>query len=281
MTNTGETANAVDEIYQVNDENEILINDQKQAKSPKYNATEANPSTSNNIGINNTQLSSSATNLFGISNSRTCPTCHGSGKVNKDDQEKLVALIPLSDNRLKPKRIWLWILSTFIVCLIIAGSLTFTLAPRNISIISSKQDLHPINITDIVDFENKTIGINIFFLETYEITNNNYYVVHMKNLTLEVNRISHVTAPQIKYEKETPLKPRSTTEVSVEVKYVMYKETDVYVDLCLKEIVNELFALMTATFSFTTLWSNDLEVQLKSTQYIYCTNSSATHHIFK
>lgn len=174
---------------------------------------------------------------------------------------------------------WLWILSTFIVCLIVAGSLTFTLAPRSISISSKLTDLHPFNITDIVDFENNTIGINIFFLETYEITNNNYYVVHMKNLTLEVNRVSHVTAPQIKYEKETPLKPRSTTEVTVEVKYVMYKETDVYVDLCLKEIVNELFALMTATFSFTTLWSNDLEVQLKSTQYIYCTNSSAVHQI--
>lgn len=77
MTNTGETTNAVDEIYQVNDENEILITEQKQTKSPKYNATETNAGTSNNMGINSSNLTSSATNLFGISNSRTCPTCHG------------------------------------------------------------------------------------------------------------------------------------------------------------------------------------------------------------
>lgn len=77
MTNTGETTNAVDEIYQVNDENEILITDQKQTKSSKYNATETNAGTSNNMGINSSNLNSSATNLFGISYSRTCPTCHG------------------------------------------------------------------------------------------------------------------------------------------------------------------------------------------------------------
>jgi hypothetical protein len=57
---------------------------------------------------------------------KTCPTCNGTGRVNKgtirspflfiyykifyhvyfwkDEMDKLVALIPLSDNRLKPKR---------------------------------------------------------------------------------------------------------------------------------------------------------------------------------
>ncbi len=172
---------------------------------------------------------------------------------------------------------WLWILSTFIVCLIIASILTFTLAPRNISISTKLSDLHPFNISHIENYENKTIGLCIFFNDTFEVTNSNYFEVHMKNLTLEINRISHVTAPQIKYVKDLPLKPRSRTEVTVEVKYMMYAETDVYVDLCIKNIVNELFSLMTATFSFTTLWSNDLQVQLKSTQYIYCTNSSSLH----
>ncbi len=70
-------------------------------------------------------------------NRNKCPTCHGklnslykrnifwqfffifhfilkigTGRIIKDEEHKLVALIPLDDNRLKPKRIWLWITTT-------------------------------------------------------------------------------------------------------------------------------------------------------------------------
>jgi len=171
---------------------------------------------------------------------------------------------------------WLWILSTFIVCLIIASTLTFLLAPRIISVSTRKVDIHPYNISNIVNPDNITIGKNIFFEEVYEIYNGNFFQIKMKNLTLELNRVSHLVAPQITYQKDSPLKPRESTNVSVKVKYIMYSETDPYVDLCDHGIINELFALITTTFQFDTLWSSDVEVQLKTTQYLYCRYTNLT-----
>ena len=121
--------------------------------------------------------------------------------------------------------------------------------------------------------------MNIFFQEVFEIHNANFFEVKMKNLTLELNRISHLVAPQITYVKDSPLKARSSTNVNVSVKYIMYAETDPYVNLCIESVINELFALVTTTFQFSTLWSSDLEVQLKNTQYLYCryTNITINH----
>lgn len=280
MNSNGSTVFKVDDpadeqdedVYTINDEKSKLIQEEKLG-SKSYSSTDKNETRPASTSKN----SSSNANLFGISNTRTCPTCNGTGKVNKDEQDKLVALIPLNDNRLKPKRIWLWILCTVIVCLLIASALIFILAPRNIYIQNKLIDLHPYNISLQKDFDNRTIGLNIFFEETYEVTNNNYYEVHMSNLTLELNRISRLTAPKISYTKNLPLKPRSSTEVVVKVSYLMYAQTDPYVKLCLDEVINELFALVTTTFSFNTLWNNRLEVQAKNTQYLYCTNSSIVH----
>ncbi len=106
------------EIYTVNDSNEKtkLLNEEKQLGKIYNSEKEARTSS---------QESSSGKNRFGFSTSRSCPTCNGTGKVKKskissqlmlktmifeknftisDEQDKLVALIPLSDNRLKPKR---------------------------------------------------------------------------------------------------------------------------------------------------------------------------------
>lgn len=258
--------NTINDSYTINenDEKTKLINSEKLTRTYSNEQQQASTSTPTK-------------NYFGISNTMNCPTCNGTGKVKKDEQDKLVALIPLTDHRLKPKRIWLWILMTFIACLLVAFILTFILAPRNISISNSLVDLHPYNISIISNFENQTVGMNIFFEETFHIQNYNFFQVTMKNLTLELNRISHLVAPQISYPKNFPLKPRERTEVIVKVKYIMYSETDPYVDLCTREVINELFALITTTFSFTTLWTSGLEVQTKNTQYLYCTNSSIVH----
>jgi hypothetical protein len=265
---------AEDDIYSTNDTNKStqLINDDKQLSKSVNNEHGASTSSHG---------SAAGKSHFGISTTRNCPTCNGIGKVKKNEQHQLVALIPLSDNRLKPKRIWLWILSTFIVCLVIASTLTFLLAPRTISISNKLVDLHPFNITKITDPDNNTIGINLSFQEIFEIHNANFFQVKMKNLTLELNRISHLVAPKIIYNKDTPIDARESTNVSVNVTYIMYSETDPYVDLCDKGVINELFALMTTTFQFSTLWSADVEVQLKNTQYLYCrfTNSTIPHHM--
>lgn len=101
----------------------------------------------------------------------------------------------------------------------------------------------------------------------------------MANVTLELNRIAHLTNPELSYEKNIALSPRDTTDIKVKVKYVMYGETDPYVDLCSKGVINELFALISSTFSFKTLWTNGLDIQVKVTQYLFCTEESIISHV--
>ena len=50
----------------------------------------------------------------------------------------------------------------------------------------------------------------------------------MNNLTLDVTRISKVNSPDLIYEKNFVLQPKSSTIVNVKVKYTMYSEDDPY-----------------------------------------------------
>lgn len=149
--------------------------------------------------------------------------------MNKDEEHKLVALIPLDDKRLKPKRIWLWILITIIFCSMIAITITFLFVPRTIHIKNEILNVEPYNITFINEFNStKIIGIEIDFDEQYVIQNDNFYPIEMNNLTLELTRISHVTTPDLDYERNVAIAPRKSKIIDVRVKYVMYIQNDPY-----------------------------------------------------
>lgn len=154
------------------------------------------------------------------------------GKVSRDEQHKLVALIPLDDNRLKPRRIWLWILSTFIICSFVAIALTFLFVPRTIYITNDLVNVEPYNVTFITGLNStKIFGIEIYFNEQYKIQNDNFYQVKMNNLTLELTRISHITTPDLYYDKDVPISPRSSRIINIKVRYIMFMEDDPYTGL--------------------------------------------------
>ena len=149
--------------------------------------------------------------------------------MNKDEQHKLVALIPLDDNRLKPKRIWLWILITIIFCSMIAITVTFLFVPRTIIIKNEIVNVEPYNISFITEFNStKIIGIEIDFIEQYLIQNDNFYPIKMNNISLELTRISHITTPDLDYDQNVAISPRKSKLINVRVKYVMYTQNDPY-----------------------------------------------------
>merc|ERR550519_2100257 len=53
--------------------------------------------------------------------SALCPTCDGHGKVPKEKERHLVALIPADDDRLKPSRTKSYVLAAVVVSVLIAG----------------------------------------------------------------------------------------------------------------------------------------------------------------
>ncbi|XP_072179096.1 transmembrane protein 106B-like [Diadema setosum] len=67
-----------------------------------------------------------------LSNGMTCPTCEGTGKIPRGREDDLVALIPFTDDRLKPRRTWLYVFLSIFACAVVAGVLVAFLIPRPI-----------------------------------------------------------------------------------------------------------------------------------------------------
>ncbi|NXD04855.1 T106C protein, partial [Certhia familiaris] len=62
----------------------------------------------------------------------TCPTCQGTGCIPTEQVNELVALIPYSDQRLRPQRTKLYVLLSVLLCLLLSGLGIFFLFPHSV-----------------------------------------------------------------------------------------------------------------------------------------------------
>uniref|UniRef100_A0A8D0HMK7 Transmembrane protein 106B n=1 Tax=Sphenodon punctatus TaxID=8508 RepID=A0A8D0HMK7_SPHPU len=110
----------------------------------------------------------------------TCPTCQGTGRIPRGQENQLVALIPYSDQRLRPRRTKLYVTASVIVCLLLSGLAVFFLFPRSI-------DVEYIGVKSVyVTYEQSRRIIYLNITNTLNITNNNYYAVEVANITAQV-----------------------------------------------------------------------------------------------
>lgn len=111
-----------------------------------------------------------------------CPTCRGLGRIPRHDAEQLVALIPVGDKRLKPRRTAQWVMLSVLVCSVIASLILFFLFPRNVRAISNQPYLEPselnINVTSQYVF--------VSFVNRYNFSNENYVPVTVTGVTMAV-----------------------------------------------------------------------------------------------
>lgn len=157
-----------------------------------------------------------------------------------------------------------------------ASFIAFLLAPRSVIITNNLTYLRPYNISFISDNSDTDtiIGMILYFDEVYTIENKNYYQIKIQDLLLQLNRNSHVVLPQIEYEKNAVIVGRSTHQYVVKVKYIFYTLNDPYASLCIRGILNELFSLISTSFSFSTIWTKSQQFDVSNLQYIYCSNST-------
>lgn len=109
----------------------------------------------------------------------TCPTCDGTGKVSREREHELVALIPMSDKRLHPRRTTLYVGISITFCIIIAGLLLFFLFPRSISLNSDQPTLTPV----AAEFSNNNTDMWMSIVNMYNMTNTNFYQVEVESVT--------------------------------------------------------------------------------------------------
>ncbi|KAJ7391859.1 hypothetical protein OS493_016149 [Desmophyllum pertusum] len=120
---------------------------------------------------------------------QTCPTCGGSGKLTREQEHDLVALIPVRDKRLKPRRTILYLSLAVFFCLAVFTVIGVIFFPRNISI--KLVSAFPQNIS--IPKTNKTDPF-IIINSTVLVNNSNFFEAHLDDITIQVNWNDYVVA---------------------------------------------------------------------------------------
>ncbi|KAK7110895.1 transmembrane protein 106B-like isoform X2 [Littorina saxatilis] len=102
-----------------------------------------------------------------------CPSCRGLGRVPRDQESQLVALIPMRDKRLKPRRTVQYVVVMMVVCLLVMGLCLFFLFPRNVVVSSNRPLLKPLSL----DLNTSASFVNLTVTNFYNFTNDNFYPV--------------------------------------------------------------------------------------------------------
>lgn len=160
------------------------------------------------------------------------------------------------------------------MCLLVASFISFLMAPRSVAITNQITYLKPYNTSYITDHNSTIIGMILYFDEMYTIENKNYYEIKISEVVLQLNRNSHVVLPQIEYDKDTLVAGRSNRQFLIKVRYIFYTLNDPYASLCIRGVINELFSLITSSFSFSTIWTKSQQYDVSSVQYLYCANQT-------
>ena len=110
---------------------------------------------------------------------KMCPTCHGKGKLSQSDADKVVALIPATDKRLKPRRTELYLTLTAVLCILSGCLLVFFLWPRAIYVHVEHSDSNNIHIGDP---NNTFIEVKV----RLRVENENFFDASITNMNVKV-----------------------------------------------------------------------------------------------
>ncbi|XP_059828603.1 transmembrane protein 106B-like isoform X2 [Hypanus sabinus] len=169
----------------------------------------------------------------------TCPTCQGTGRIPRGQENQLVALIPYSDQRLRPRRTKLYVTSSVILCLLLSGLAVFFLFPRTID-------------------------------SMLNITNNNLYSVSVANISAQV-QFSKTVIGKTRISNITKIGPLDMKQIDYSVHTVIGDQMSYMYGYCtLTSIkVHNIVILMQATVT-TSYFGHTEQVSLERYQYVDC-----------
>eukprot|EP01135_Chromosphaera_perkinsii_P004663 Nk52_evm12s293 gene=Nk52_evmTU12s293 len=150
---------------------------------------------------------------------QTCPRCHGSGRIAREDDgpHELVALIPVSDHRLKPRRTKLIISASVVGTALLMGIFVFFFYPRSVQM--SSLSVKTINAT-IPDVPGPT---KLFIAEKIRIKNENFVSIALENLKLTASYLDATVGYHVYGDLD--IKARSSTTVDLYVNASHFPES--------------------------------------------------------
>ncbi|KAK3108563.1 hypothetical protein FSP39_010697 [Pinctada imbricata] len=145
-----------------------------------------------------------------------CPTCRGAGNIPKEQEHQLVALIPVKDERLKPRRTWLYVLLAVSFCVITAGLLIFFMFPRDVTLSSNVKLLLPSDL--VINKEEQFVSFTVKNL--FNISNSNYFPVYMSKTSMQVifnGKVLNTTTDN--QTMKVPIRGSAAFDVDIEIQF--------------------------------------------------------------
>ncbi|XP_065743324.1 transmembrane protein 106C isoform X2 [Phocoena phocoena] len=128
----------------------------------------------------------------------TCLTCQGTGYIPTEQVNELVALIPHSDQRLRPQRTKQYVLLSVLLCLLASGLVVFFLFPHSVLV-----DDDGIKVVKVTFNEQDSLVI-LAITATLKIRNSNFYSVAVTSLSSQVQYMNTVVNFTVKAEMGGP-----------------------------------------------------------------------------
>ncbi|XP_058504874.1 transmembrane protein 106Ba [Solea solea] len=202
----------------------------------------------------------------------TCPTCQGTGRIPRGQENQLVALIPYSDQRLRPSRTKLYVTISVALCLLLSALAVFFLFPRSI-------DVSYVGVKSAYvsyDQDKRIVYLNI--TNTLNITNNNYYAISVTNITAQV-QFSKTVIGKTKYNNSTLIVPLDKKQIDYTVPTTIADEMSYMFDYCtLPTIkVHNIVVMMQVTVT-TSYFGHAEQVSQEMYQYVDCGGNTTSLH---
>lgn len=206
--------------------------------------------------------------INGSSASDSCPTCHGTGRIPRGQQDQLLAVIPCSDVRLQPRRTKLYVCISMVLCLLVCCLILFFLFPRSVT-------LTPVSILSVmVYFSPGSVEMEVTHL--INITNKNFVSVQIAEFSMQ-GLVDETVMGHAKITNMSALQSRSTKLYSVQINLQL---TDRGLNNYCKSAtikIHTLFVRLQITMNISYL-SHTEQVSKDVYEYIDCGNNSTTPH---
>uniref|UniRef100_A0A3Q3VW88 Transmembrane protein 106B n=1 Tax=Mola mola TaxID=94237 RepID=A0A3Q3VW88_MOLML len=194
----------------------------------------------------------------------TCPSCQGTGRIPRGQENQLVALIPYSDQRLRPSRTKLYVTMSVALCLLLSCLAVFFLFPRSI-------DVSYVGVKSAYtsyDLEKRIVYLNI--TSTLNITNNNYYAISVTNITAQV-QFSKTVIGKAKFNNSSVIIPLDENKI--------IRNFFSYSDYCtlLTIKVHNIVVMMQVTVT-TSYFGHTEQVSQEMYQYVDCGGNTTFLH---
>ncbi|XP_062397132.1 transmembrane protein 106C [Sardina pilchardus] len=201
----------------------------------------------------------------------TCPTCQGTGRIPSDQINELVALIPYSDQRLRPQRTKLYVVLSVVLCLLASSLVAFFLFPRSVGV----DDDGIRTVTVHFDHNNSRVLINM--TSSLNFSNSNFFTVLVDSITCQVLYMKTVIGTQ-QLDNVIRIKPLSQRQVNFTVSMEISGSLSyVYAFCTMASIKVHNIVVFMQTSVKTSHMVRSTQNTLEAYRYIDCGSNSTVH----